>query len=344
MRHSIILGLVLAITLTASAFAGEPPSYILDTDLASDCDDAGAVAMVNALADNGQVNVLAMMVSTGGRTVGPALGAINTWYGHGGWPIGVLKDETFWVGGSPDQPAGWMNFESYTRTIAETCPTPLKDGRDAPDAKILYRQILAKQPDSSVTIQSIGPLINLAMLLETKADDASPLSGTDLVAAKVKVLVITGGRNPKGTSSNFSKAGAAKYAKPVIDHWPSPIVFVGNDVGSALKVGWTKNRDQSEGNPARLAYKLFFKGDDTKTRACADQAGVLYAIKGLGEIYSLVETGHQTCDEKGNTEWSPEPLKDGRKHAYLQRIEGKDAAIVEQVESLMTQGKKAAGK
>jgi len=325
------------ILLLAPCCIADPVNYILDTDIASDCDDAGAVAAVNALASNGEVKILAMMVSTGGKYGAPAVCAINTWYGRGDVPIGTVKDPTFWVGGSPDEPSGWKNYESYNRWLAENCPTKLKSGDDAPDAKVLYRQILAKQPDNSVVINTIGPLINLAHLLETKPDDASPLAGPELIKAKVKLLVVTGGRNPKGTSSNFSKENAEDFTKPVIETWPTPVVFVGNEIALELKVGWQKNREGTEGNPARLAYKQFFKGAE-KPRACADQAGVLYAVRGLGDFFKLHDTGHQTCDDKGTTTWSEEALP-SLKHAYLVKNEGVDEKITSAIESLMTQSR-----
>ena len=112
--------------------AAEPVRYILDTDIASDCDDAGAVAMVNSLIDSGEANVLAMMVSTGGQYGAPALSAINSWHGHGEIPIGTLKNAKFWVGGSPEQPAGAHNYESYNRVLAEKYPVQVRKGDDAP--------------------------------------------------------------------------------------------------------------------------------------------------------------------------------------------------------------------
>ena len=54
-----------------------------------------------------------------------------------------------------------------------------------PEAWRLYRQLLAAQPDASVTISSIGFTTNMELLLKSPPDQYSPLSGIDLVAAKV---------------------------------------------------------------------------------------------------------------------------------------------------------------
>lgn len=328
-----------AAAFSPTVAAGEPVRYILDTDIASDCDDAGAVAMVNALADNGEVNVLAMMVCTGGPYGAPALSAINGWYGRQDIPLGTLKDPAFWVGGGPDKPAGAFNYESYNQYLATRFPVTLKSGTDAPDATALYRRILAAQPDASVVVNTIGPLVNLRKLMESPADATSPLNGMDLIRAKVKLLVVTGGRNPEGTSSNFSKQGAGVYAKPVIEGWPTPVVFVGNEIGGKILTGWDPAPDAaSRGNPARAAYGRFH-GTDTQKHHTSDQAGILYAIRGNGAIFALVEDGHQVCDEKGQTQWVPGPAPAGR-HAYVRKLDGADAAIAAAAEALMNQGRK----
>lgn len=326
--------------LTAQARAAEEMTrYILDTDIASDCDDAGAVAMVNAAIDNGDLNVLAMTVSTGGPYGAPALAAINAWYGHREIPVGTLKDPKFWVGGGKDKPAGAFNFESFNHVLTEQSYAKLKSGEDAPDAVDLLRKTLAAQPDSSVVIQTIGPLPNAYNLMRSKPDAHSPLDGMALVKQKVKMLIITGGRQPAGTSSNFSKAGAAKFTKPVIDLWPTRIVFVGNDVGHDIKSSWKRNADKTKESPARRAYALFYKDDGLHEHHSADQAGILFAIKGIGDVYELVENGHQTCDDSGNTKWV-EGKVEGKDHAYVKRREGAKEKIADQIEAMMTQPRK----
>ena len=41
----------------------QPVNLILDTDLGPDYDDVGAMALMHALADSGQVNILAVVSS-----------------------------------------------------------------------------------------------------------------------------------------------------------------------------------------------------------------------------------------------------------------------------------------
>lgn len=109
-----------------------PTSVILDTDIEEDVDDAGAAALLNALQDNGEANILAMMVNTPGQWGAPCLDAINTYYNHPNIPIGTL------------QPTTSGTKSRYNQYIAQNYPNDLRDGANAPDATALYRQILAR--------------------------------------------------------------------------------------------------------------------------------------------------------------------------------------------------------
>ena len=57
---------------------GTPVNIIYDTDMASDVDDVGALALLHALADIGEAEILAAMVSSQNEYVVPCLNAINT--------------------------------------------------------------------------------------------------------------------------------------------------------------------------------------------------------------------------------------------------------------------------
>ena len=72
-------------------------------------------------------------------------------------------------------------------------PHDLRSGEDAPEAVGLIRKLLAAQADGSVTIAQVGFFTNLARLLDSPADEHSPLNGHELIAKKVKLLSITAG-------------------------------------------------------------------------------------------------------------------------------------------------------
>ncbi|HEX2948997.1 MAG TPA: hypothetical protein VHV83_05445 [Armatimonadota bacterium] len=80
----------------------------------------------------------------------------------------------------------------YTEGVANSCPHDLPTSAAAPDAVMLYQQILSQQPDNSVTIVTTGDMTNLAKLLQMPAENNFP-SGMDLVKKKVKLWVCMGG-------------------------------------------------------------------------------------------------------------------------------------------------------
>src|SRR5947208_11427829 len=72
-----------------------PVPVILDTDIGPDVDDVGAVAVLNALADNGEARIVAMFCSTSSEWGAPCLDALNTYYGRPDVPVGTNKAPGF---------------------------------------------------------------------------------------------------------------------------------------------------------------------------------------------------------------------------------------------------------
>src|SRR3546814_19991491 len=59
---------------------GRSVKIIVDTDMHTDCDDAGALAVLHALADRGECEILAIMSSTKDPYAAPTVAAINTYF------------------------------------------------------------------------------------------------------------------------------------------------------------------------------------------------------------------------------------------------------------------------
>ena len=72
-------------------------------------------------------------------------------------------------------------------------PHDLLSGRVGKSATALLRKTLAAQPDHSVVIAQVGFSTNLARLLDSPADEYSPLTGRELVERKVKLLSLMAG-------------------------------------------------------------------------------------------------------------------------------------------------------
>lgn len=250
---------------------GKPVPIFFDSDIGPDVDDAGAAAILHALADRGEAKILGMACCTSSPWGAPCLDAINTYYGRPDIPIGTFKG------------AGFLADSKYNRAVVERFPNDLRNGERAPDATEVYRRVLSRQKDRTAVICAVGPLNNLARLLESGPDRHSKLSGRDLVARKVRQLVIMGGRYPEGKEWNFEQD--PKAAVKVAQEWPTPILASGFEIGAAVKTGGRLTAETPVENPVRLAYELYVGAG--KDRESWDLTAVLAAVRGPEPLWSL---------------------------------------------------------
>lgn len=304
----------------------EPPVRIIfDTDMDTDCDDAGALAVLHALADRGEVEILATPVSSKHRWSGACVDAINTFFGRPDLAIGV-----------PKGPGAVERGSKYARQIAAAYPHDFPTD-DPPDATAVYRRILAGQPDGSVVIVTVGYLTNLRYLLDSGGDEISPLSGRDMVREKVKRWVCMGSRYPADRDpavwGNFKPDAAS--AVRAVEGWPGPIVFTG---GGAFARAMATGRGLAAlpaADPVRRVYELYF-GGRVKDRHSADPIAVLVAARGTGRPWRLVTKGHNHLFPNGTHEWRKEP--DHPSHAYISALADGVAPhdVAARIETLMT--------
>ncbi|RWA04981.1 hypothetical protein EKO27_g10129, partial [Xylaria grammica] len=180
---------------------------------------------------------------------------------------------------------------------------------DAWDAVALYRRVLADADDASVTIASIGFLENLSGLLNSTADEISPLNGRDLVAAKVAELVVMGGEYPSGREWNFWGDNPVTTAHVVRD-WQGKVVFSGYEMGRGVLSGGKLMDYGPPNDPARDAYAWYTCG--RQLRPSWDPLTLLYAIDGLGDLFEYAtEYGYNHVYPNGSNE--PQPVIDALK-------------------------------
>lgn len=291
----------------AKAFArGEnvPVPIIFDTDFAPDVDDVGALAILHALADQGEASILGVVISSGNTYAARAVDTINTYYGRPDIPIGITWNPTV----TTDSP--------YTMALALDFPNDIQAGWSSivPEAVEVYRQLLATQHDQSVTIVSVGFLTNLRDLLNSEPDEISNMSGRELVVAKVARLVVMGGHypdsafHPDGAEYNFVMDTEATYA--VVTQWPTPIIFSGFELGVDIKTGAVLQQTPPE-NPVRRAYELYTGGS---ARSSWDLTAVHYAVRGSAGGYQLCAGGSNNVSIDGHNRWDTSVLKP---QAYL---------------------------
>ncbi len=270
-----------------------PVSIILDTDIDTDCDDAGALAMLHALANNGEAQVLGVVCNAPTPWGTPCIQAINHYYGRPEIPVGAIP-----MGGYETNSryelyrrhlqlmAQGQVYEPYNEVIAREFPPGTTQSDKVWDGVALYRKLLSEQPDGSVVVAAIGFLTVLESLLGSAPDNYSPLDGRELVKAKVKMLVTMGsGSFPRGRDGfNWWMDKAASGA--VLNNWPTSLAV--SEWGGAILTGARLCTETPRANPVRRAYEIYLFGEG-KSRCSWDQVAVLYAVRGAGDYFTHEE-------------------------------------------------------
>lgn len=298
--------------------ATEQARVIFDTDVGGDIDDAGALAMLHALADRGEVEILAMGMVNGHPAAVPYVDALNTWYGRPDVPVGAIR------GRAP------FERDLFMASIVAEYPHDLAEAQ-APEVVGLYRKILAAQPDRSVTLIAVGPVTNISALLDSAPDEHSELSGVELVRRKVKFYSAAGngdGKLPHG-KPGFNYHMDMASARNELAKFPADVPMV-----QAGGTGWNLRIGSCYWNAVpqhlvRKSFERYFKGERDMDRPTWDQLRVLYACRPASrEKFEVSAGGELGFDADGLLRWTPEP-KRGRAYAYVKDLEAVRAEITE---------------
>ena len=282
--------------------AQTPVPLIIDTDIGgggcNDVDDVMAVCLANALADNGEADLLGVVVNSEPENCPGVVSVLNHYYGRDDVPIGSFKGP-----GLQNSP-----FLPYVTELVNNWSSPIKNASQVPSSVDVYRRLLAAQPqNNSVAISSIGILTNLAALLQSGPDSHSPLSGFDLVAVKVKVLAVMGGKYPTSGSnpecnlcgcvhgSQEARATAAAASGYVFANMPPnvKIMFSGFEIGVKVFSGARLSDCQPASNPCRAAM-ISYEGGPNRNRYSWDPLNTLAAVRGAAAA-SCIECTDCRC-------------------------------------------------
>jgi inosine-uridine nucleoside N-ribohydrolase len=268
----------------ANAAGGTP--LIIDSDLFSNADDVAALATAFALQIKGEDQVIAITLNT--RTDRPSV-AVNTWkcaaaiaqfYNSASVPIGADMPDNGAQVGSPD-------FITPCAALASpSTPSPAS-------AVSVLRQALAGQANGSVVIAEIGYEENLANLLNSPADSISSLTGVQLIAQKVKELVVMGGGYPSYGGEN-NLAGNPGAAAEVAASWPTKVVWSGIEVGNALFGGHTVDSAQPLTSPVRAAMDAY--AGPNPSFSLYDPTAVYHAVRPGDALLTEVGQGQNVVN------------------------------------------------
>ncbi len=325
------LVLLLAMLCFGFGMRAQRMNVIFETDMGNDVDDALAIDMLYKYNKQKRINLMAVMLNKEGEFPPKYIDLLNTWYGQKQIPIGV----------SPRADKSLVAGTNYTQVVCEKLDEkgkPLykrsvKDYSKLLSAVKLYRKLLAKTEDASVTIVSVGFSTNLALLLDTKADEYSPLTGKELVAQKVKRLVTMAGHieNPKYAEYNVVNDVAA--CQRVFSEWPTPIYMSPFELGLQVRYPaqsiendftWTKH------HPIVDSYKVYLK--KIEDRPTWDLTAVLYAVDPQ-QFFNISPAGKIVVTDEGYTHYKQDAAG---KHFYLFITPEQAKAILEYFVTMVT--------
>lgn len=295
---------------------------ILDTDMGNDIDDAMALDMLYKYADQGRVNLLAIMNNKESDYSTRFIDLMSTWYGYKKIPIGRIEKGVF-INDYVDYSKNMVEYNDTTKRYKYS----IKKHDKLLETHELYRKVLARQKDHSVVVISVGFSTNLARLLQSGPDKYSPLSGVELVARKVKYLSVMAGSFGEKKRAEFNVIHDRPAAQYVMANWPTGIVLSPFEVGTSViypaasieqDFGWAAN------HPLIDAYKRY--RPFPYNRPTWDLTSVYYAVEQENNLLDISKPGKLTVDDEGFTHFSEQP--DG-KH-YVLSITTDNAKLLRQ--------------
>src|SRR5690554_230437 len=129
------------------------PKIIFETDMGNDIDDVLALDMLYKYLDQDKIELLAISNNKNSDYSVPFLDIMNTWYGYPNIPLGTVNNGTNSEGDSHNYAQATFEYSDDQHSALDRS---LNDYESTIESTELYRKTLAQQPDSSVTIVSVG--------------------------------------------------------------------------------------------------------------------------------------------------------------------------------------------
>jgi len=267
-------------------------NLIVDSDAGFDVDDIGALAVAHYYADQGQVNLLAVMSSTCCEKSIAGLNVVNTYYGRSDLPIGAYKGSFGCDCGSQDL---------YLDDLINNFPNNgIWDSGDVIDVQDQYVNVLRAAADNSVTIAAIGFPMNVRNLLRNYPD---------LFEQKVKDVYFMNGYYNFGCAEHHwlqsDDADCYAAAQETQIKWPHTVkeYFQINGGDMCTGGGFLNGQCGDDSSPVRKAYQDWLWGTGGSCRPSWDPLTVYAAIVGSDAAQMWEEEGTDEIDEMGHETW-----------------------------------------
>ncbi len=288
---------------------------ILDTDLGGDCDDVGALAVLDGLVKAGKAELLAVTYCIGNPWGGYFTRHMLDTRGYKSVPLGVLKEPDFMA--TPF-------YEKYSRAYCEAFGVAKTDNEDA--VRVLRRTLANNGGVRDITLVAIGPLRNIANLLASQADDISPLSGKELIAQNVCLFATMLGRFDAPDTVEWNVEMDIPSAVTAIGEMPVPTLFCPFECGASIFTG-ANNVTLPEDHHVRFSYYKFSDGN-SPLRQSWDPITVYVSVIDDTPLYTWRKT-HVSINEKGCC------IEDGGTGMYVLTQKGTNEEIVAVLDALM---------
>ena len=323
---------------TADPVTTPPPRtpVIFDTDLGNDTDDALAMAMLHAFETRGYCRLIAMTSTKDSPTSIGLVDAINTFYGRGDIPLGAVRDGK--------EPAEGFTWVANIQDNGQPRYPHDADGTTVPDATTTLRKALAAEADGSVVIVQVGFFTNLARLLDSPADELSPLTGMELVQKKVKYLSVMAGVFKPFQQGDQTIDHHLEYnvvidvpsAQKLAKEWPTPIIWSGFEIGIQAMYPWSSiENDFSyvEHHPCVDSFWVYLP--PPYDRPTWDLTAVLYGVLPNRDYFELSAPGRVEVQDDGFTVYTPQ--ENGRDRYLILSNDTQRTRVVEALIDFATQ-------
>ncbi len=262
---------------------------ILDTDVGSDCDDMMALAYLIYAKRNLSVDIKAITHSNTCPEGIPTIRALFRHLGEAVPPIGKPEGEI-------------ATYDKYAGAVTEKFADK-ECYAEAENAVSVMRRALTESFDA--VILGVGPMTNIAALLESAPDDISSLDGISLVRERCRKIVLMAGDFVSGKPEWNVKLDIPAM-QTVVKKSPVPIAFLPFEVGHGMITGKPVMDAFGEENPLSLSFTRFPGTDKLGGRHSWDPATAVFAVLGDSEYLTEGKPQTVTVTDEGVTLATPE--------------------------------------
>lgn len=305
--------------------SGDVPSVIYDVNGASDIEDAGSLALASALHRDGKINLkIVMLGGTWDDTfpVEQAARRVMDFYGAQNVPIAGYRGSSF--GAHPVYTNSFYTNVSWPHIILTNSQ---QAGVGVFQTNLTYvtgaRKILAESPDNSIYFHKNQPFLPFKQLMDSPADDISPLTGEQLMAAKVRRYVIMAGdypdsHTPAGLTGEYNFSVNPSSATNVYQRiaGTADIYWTGFSIGSGTMPGTAVPtnvmvfpRGWTYAHPNSPLYNLAFNSSTSGDigRSAWASVGLLFTAYGTNtpstNLFTYVHTGTNSINGTTGSNW-----------------------------------------